>query len=412
MSSVEQDQLMKIVSVDDHLVEPPQLWTDRLPARYLDRGPSCVRTKVLADITNDDQGERDLFTFGPTDPTMWCDVWYFEDEKYLLNRVAATVGFDNDELERYPTTYDEIGDGCFKWDARLEAMDIAGVEASLTFPNLFVQFCGQRFLRAKDKELGLLSIRAYNDFLFEEWEQPSRGRLRGSAILPLWDVDLAVAEVERIAARGCRSICFSEIPGRLGLPSMYGGKWDKLFAACESNEVVISVHVGSSSTITVTPDAPVSVGQLNFFGHTSLSMTDWIMSGAFVKFPNLKVAFAEGQAGWVPYLLERMDSMWDSKKVNYEICELPERPSHYMKNLYFCVYDDVIGLSHLDIIGETNVCFETDYPHPDGTFPNSAAVAMANTAMVDDRQRRMILRDNAINLYGFDLLVDAGTTGN
>jgi len=112
-------------------------------------------------------------------------------------------------------------------------MDVAGIEASACFPNMFVRFCGQRFLFAHDKELALLCVRAYNDFQLDEWCAGSNGRLIPLGILPLWDVDLCVAEIERVARLGMRAICFSELPANLDLPSIHSGHWDRLFAACQ-----------------------------------------------------------------------------------------------------------------------------------------------------------------------------------
>lgn len=396
---------IKIVSVDDHLVEPPDLWTSRLPNHCLEEGPRVERMPALAVPVFTDEGtERDVLNVGPGDAHVWCDVWCFEGARYPLHRNAASKAFAPEDVLSLPTTYDEIGSGCYEWSPRLDDMDLAGVEASLTFPNLFVSFCGQRFINAKDKNLALKCVQAYNDFLFEEWSEPSGGRLVGSIILPLWDVEASIAELERNVDRDCRSICFSEIPARLGLPSMYAQNWNALFAACEEAEVVVSVHVGSSSSVPTTPGAPASVAPINFFGNTSLSLTNWLMSGTLARFPDLKVAFSEGQAGWAPYLISRLDAEWHGRKANrHHITELAEPPSSYMHNVYFCIFDDEIALQHLDILGENNVCFETDYPHPDGTFPHSREVALRNTSMLERDQQVNILRSNAIDLYRFEL---------
>lgn len=396
---------IKIVSVDDHLVEPPDLWTSRLPSHLLEQGPRVERMPALSlPVYTDEGGQRDVLNVGPGDDHVWCDVWCFEGARYPLHRTAASKAFAPEDVVALPTTYDEIGSGCYEWSARLDDMDIAGVEASVTFPNLFVRFCGQRFIEARDKDLALKCVKAYNDFLFEEWSEPSGGRLLGSIILPLWDVDASTAELERNADRGCRSICFSEIPARLGLPSMYTQAWDPLLASCEAAGVVVSVHVGSSSTVPSTPGAPVTTGPINFFANTSLSLTDWVMSGTLARFPELKVAFSEGQAGWAPYLISRMDTEWHGGKANkHHITGLAEPPSSYMQGVHYCIFDDEIALQHLDVLGESNVCFETDYPHADGTFPHCREVALRNTSMLDHDQRVKVLRTNAMDLYRFEL---------
>ena len=114
-----------------------------------------------------------------------------------------------------PITYDEMRPGCYEPKARLEDMDINWVEASLSFPT-FPRFCGQTFLEAKDRELAEACVYAYNDWMVEEWCGDSGGRLIPLTLIPLWDADLAAAEVRRNAARGVRAVCFSEIPPHLG----------------------------------------------------------------------------------------------------------------------------------------------------------------------------------------------------
>src|SRR5262249_42608693 len=131
-------------------------------------------------------------------------------------------------------------------------------------------------------------------------------------IIPLWDIAAAREEVFRNAARGARVVCFSEIPSRLGLPSLYSGAWDPFFAACEETHTVINMHIGSSSSRqTTSSDAPDCLGTANHYINSSLSLSDWLLSGQFVKFPALRIAYAEAQAGWIPYLLHRLDGFWE-----------------------------------------------------------------------------------------------------
>jgi predicted TIM-barrel fold metal-dependent hydrolase len=224
------------------------------------------------------------------------------------------------------------------------------------------------------------------------------------SILPLWDANLAAEEVRRVAERGSRAICFSEVPARLGLPSMYSGHWDPLFAVCEDAGVVVCMHVGSSPSLTTSADAPSSVSVINFSSSTALSFTDWLMSGALVRFPDLKIAFAEGQVGWLPYVLDRIEVMWREGFAYNEVSQrIPERPSTYLKNMVFCLFDDWVGLSHLDVIGPERVCIETDYPHADGTFPNSRRRIGTIVKDLDERTRDRVVRQNAIDTFGFSI---------
>ncbi|WP_261566547.1 amidohydrolase family protein [Frankia gtarii] len=389
------DEFPLIVSVDDHVVEPGDLWTQRLPARYREIGPRTVRERIPKKSNPDED--------------KWADVWYYESVRVPVPRGFAAVSFEPDDLEDDPMTFDEMRPGCYGVADRLRDMDADGVEASVCFPNAFVRFCGQRFLAGEDRELALLSVQAYNDWLADEWCGTSDGRLLGAAIIPLWDATLAAAEIRRVSAKGLTSVAFSEIPARLGLPSMYSGYWDPFFAACEETQTVINLHIGSSSqTHTSSEDAPLAVHIANHFQNSAFSLSDWLVSGAFTRFPQLKTAFSEGQAGWIPFLLSRLDQLWDRHAPLLGLQTLPERPSHYVReHVYACVFNDPAAL-HLadqvgkhDIyqIGEDNLLFETDYPHNDSTFPHSVASAQQLTSGLTAEQRRKVLRTNAAKLY-------------
>ncbi|OWY59736.1 amidohydrolase, partial [cyanobacterium TDX16] len=204
------------------------------------------------------------------------------------------VGFDRDDMGLQPITYDEMRDGCYEPKARLADMDINHVEGSLAFPT-FPRFCGQTFTEAKDREVGEACVYAYNDWMVEEWCGDSGGRLIPLTIVPLWDAELAAAEVRRNAERGVRAVCFSEIPAKLGLPTIHSGYWDPFFQACEETTTVINMHIGSSSQMPATsPDAPPAVAATLSFGNAMSSMTDFLFSGVLVRFPELKLAYSEG----------------------------------------------------------------------------------------------------------------------
>jgi predicted TIM-barrel fold metal-dependent hydrolase len=371
-------------------MEPPRLWLDRLPAKYADRAPHVVRERVPSVLNP--AGEK------------WADIWYFGNARVENQRGGAAVGFDSTELDSEPMAFDEMRAGCYNVVQRLADMDIDGVEASVCFPNTFVRFCGQRFLEEPDKDLALLCLQSYNDWLVEEWCGLSEGRLLGAGIIPLWDAAAAAVEVRRNALRGLTSVCFSEIPVRLGLPSMYSGYWDPFFEACAETRTVINVHIGSSSAVhTTSEDAPIGIRASNHFSNSAFSLSDWLISAAFVRFPSLKVAFSEGQAGWIPYVLSRLDGLWSKHAPFLGFDELPELPSSYLPgHVYACVFDDPIGMELLGHIGEDNICWETDYPHNDSTWPNSVPNAQRLTAGLTDKQREKVLRLNAANLYNIE----------
>src|SRR6202165_3423132 len=207
----------KIISVDDHVVEPPGVWQDRLPRKHLETGPRIVRAPVQ-EITFVG-GKFTAVPGNPGDPGDAVDWWFYEDLRRPLIRLDAAVGHDRDEITLQGTTYDWMRPGAWKVKPRLEDMDINWIEASLCFPT-FPRFCGQTFTEAKDRELGLLCVRAYNDWMIDEWGGDSGSRLIPLCLIPLWDVELAAAEVRRNGERGVRAVCFRELPPFLGLPSV------------------------------------------------------------------------------------------------------------------------------------------------------------------------------------------------
>jgi len=302
-------ELPKIISVDDHITEPATVWSDRLPSKYADVGPRVHRLPVkqmtfVGGTFTAIPGEK-----GDEGPL--ADWWFYEDLRRPLTRLDTAVGFSRDEVILAGITYDEMRQGSYKLKERLEDMDTAGIEASLCFPT-FPRFCGQTFYEAKDKELAMLCVRAYNDWMVEEWCGESGGRMLPLCIVPLWDPVAAAAEVRRNAARGVHAVCFSEIPTNLGLPSIHDkdGYWKPFFAACNETATTINMHIGSGSKMPSTsPDAPAAVGSTLTFANCCFSMVDWLMSGVFTEFPNLKIAYSEGQIGWIPYILERANNV-------------------------------------------------------------------------------------------------------
>ncbi len=213
-------------------------------------------------------------------------------------------------------TYEEMRPGSYQVKPRLEDMDVNHLEASLCFPT-FPRFCGQTFLEASDKDLALLCVRAYNDWMVEEWCAETSGRLIPLTLVPLWSAELAAEEVRRNAERGVRAVCFSEIPPFLGLPSVHDpdGYWDPFFRACAETSTVVNMHIGSSSKMPSTSaDAPPAVGSTLTHTNATFSLVDFLFSGLFVRFPDLKVAYSEGQIGWIPYILERADTVWEENR--------------------------------------------------------------------------------------------------
>jgi predicted TIM-barrel fold metal-dependent hydrolase len=390
-----------IVSVDDHVVEPPHLWQKWLPEKLRDRGPRIER-HGLGELKFVG-GTSYQVTFDESGPQ--ADCWVYEDLVVPHKRHVAAVGFERDDMSLSPITYDEMRPGCYDPTERLADMDINWVEASLSFPT-FPRFCGQTFLEAKDRELALACVYAYNDWMHEEWCGDSGGRLIPLPIIPLWDADLAAAEVRRNAARGAHAVCFSEIPPNLGLPSVHTGYWDPFFAACAETQTVVCMHIGSSSKMPATSsDAPAAVQATLSFGNAMGSLADFLFSGVLVRFPELRIAYSEGQIGWIPYILERADDVWLEHRAWGGVRDIvPEPPStYYYRQVYGCFFRDHHGIVSLDAVGEDNTTFETDYPHTDSTWPHTKEVAEKMFTGLDDSVIYKLVRGNAIRMLSLDL---------
>jgi predicted TIM-barrel fold metal-dependent hydrolase len=393
-----------IVSVDDHVIEPPNVWVDRLPSKYQDTGPRV--------ITESDGNE----------------FWVYEDKKMITGGLGATAGRPPEDItiEGYP--YSQMRPGCYDPLERIKDMNEAGVLASLNFPSI-PRFCGQLFWEAKDKDLALLCVKAYNDWMIDEWCAAAPGRFIPLTIIPLWDPKEAVKEIERTAEKGSTSFCFSENLEPLGLPTIEdpSGYWNPVFQAANDTGQILSIHIGSSSTMyKVSSTSP-------FLGNMSLGMirpagcmVSWIFSGLLQKFPNIKIALSEGSIGWIPWILERANQVyhtqrhWVARGLQYQgngaegahgtgMIEgadvfAMDVYRDYREHFYGCFIDDHTGLGMLDVIGEDNVMIEMDYPHSDTTWPHSLKLAheRLNEAGLSDEVQYKILRGNAEKLYRFE----------
>ena len=392
-------EIPRIISVDDHVVEPPDLWQRLLPARFRADAPRVDRLKGHFGA-----GARGGWV--ETDNGEWADIWRFGSYEMAIIPGFAAAGMDLDYLgEHYePLTYDAMRPGCYEQGPRLEDMDTNHTDAGISFPT-FPRFCGQTFLEHPDRQLGLACVQAYNNWMIDEWcADAGHGRLIPLTLIPLWDPDLAAAEVRRCAGKGSFAVAFSENPVRLKLPSIFTEHWDPFFAACEETDTVVNLHIGSSSTFPMTsPDAPRAVSLALTYQGASHALCDWLTSGVLERFTTLKVALSEGQIGWMPFIIEKLDGVWNDRAVYGNIDHLSRPPSSYIPGrVYGCVFDDLIGLQIRDRLGMGQIMFETDYPHGDSTWPNSLVVfeKLVTQAGLSERETYQLARGNAIECYG------------
>ena len=381
-----------LISVDDHVLEPPNVWVDRVAAKDRDRAPH---------MELDDNG---------------LDYWVYDGKRYPSSGLSAVVGKSKEEFSPEPLPYSEMRPGCYDSIARLEDMDRAGVLASLCFPTI-TRFCGQLFMEASDREFGFVCLQAYNDWMIDEWCASAPGRYIPLTLIPMWDPTLAAKEMERCAAKGATAFCFSENPAPLGLPTIHDpdGFWDPVMAAANDLEMVVCMHVGSSSTLpAISPDAPFMANLAWGASRTSGAMLAWLFSGMFQRYPNLKIALSEGEVGWIPYFLERAEQVlnkqryWVQRGVQFtghattdvDLDSMNVRDL-FRDHVFGCFIDDAHGIASIDEIGENNIMCETDYPHSDSTWPDSIGVVQRLIKDLPEEQQYKVLRGNAERLYRF-----------
>ncbi|WP_019876022.1 amidohydrolase family protein [Sporichthya polymorpha] len=372
---------MQLISVDDHLVEPPHLWQDRLPVAHRDAGPRIIQVE-------DDAGQI-------------SDVWLYEGRKYPQIGLNAVAGKPPEQFGTEPMRYTDMIPGCYEPEARVIDMDLDGVQAAICFPS-FPRFAGTVFLQGEDKALALLCVQAWNDFMLDEWCAAAPERFIPIAILPLWDVDAAVKEIHRVAARGAKAISFTENPVPLGLPSFHTDHWDPVFSAAEETGLPLCLHFGTSGQApTTAPDAPFAV-TITLFGCNSMfAAADLIFSPVFHHHPNLKVALAEGGIGWVPYLLERADYVWDRHRWYQNVNQAVPPSELFRRHIWGCFIDDVHGLKNRHEIGIDRITWECDYPHSDSNWPNSRKRAIEVFADIPDDEVARMVEWNSRELFNF-----------
>ena len=372
------DELI-LVSVDDHVIEPPGLFVDRLPAQYAAAAPRFIRRP---------------------DGTM---AWVYEGVEIPNTAVNAVAGRPKSEYGFEPVCVEEIRPGCFDIEARVKDMDANGVLGSMCFPS-FVRFCGQLFLDHGDRDQSAAMVRAYNDWHVDEWAGTHPGRFIPLALPIIWDPELSAAEVHRMARKGCHAVTFSSNPHALGLPSLHTDHWDPMWTACEEEGTVVCMHLGSSSTVPITsPDAPIEViYSLSPIGLMEAA-SDILWSRMFNRFPKLKVALSEGGIGWVPYFLERVDYIY-SHTQHWTGMDLGGRlPSEiFSEHVILCFIDDTVGIDNRHRLNLQNLTWECDYPHSDTTWPNSPEAAMRYLADLPDGEIDQITHLNAMHHFQYD----------
>jgi predicted TIM-barrel fold metal-dependent hydrolase len=374
---MEMDDLI-LVSVDDHVVEPPDMWKGRIPAKYADAAPKPVRK---------DDG---------------TDVWAFQGAELPNIGLNAVAGRPPAEYGIDPTSFADMRAGCHNIHERVRDMNANGVLGSLNFPSM-PGFCGQLWARVEDKGLAKALLQGYNDWHIDDWCGAYPGRFIPCALPALWDPEEMAAEVRRVAAKGCKAVTFSENPEKLGYPSFHSDHWDPFWQACSDEGTVVCLHIGSSSQLVITSvEAPINVMITLQPMNIVQAASDLLWSRVLQKFPDLRIAMSEGGIGWIPYFLERVDYVYKHHK-EWTGTDLGMLPSElFNERIITCFIDDAVGVENRHHLNIDHITWECDYPHSDSTWPRSPELLAPALDGVPDDEINKITHENAMRLFSYD----------
>jgi predicted TIM-barrel fold metal-dependent hydrolase len=368
--------MLKLFSADDHIIEPPGVWQDRVPSRLKDSAPRVV----------EEDGR---------------EYWVYEGTRAATMGLNAVVGKRRDQYNPDPIRYADMRPGCYDPVERAKDMLADGIHASVLFPTL-PRFAGTLFPTFKDLDLAAACVRAYNDFIIDEWcPGGPPGMFVPTIISHLWDPAQAAAEIRRCADLGARALSFPENPVPLGMPSYWTDHWDPIWQACQDTGVVLCLHIGTSGeTPHPSPEAPEVLTFSMLQVGSIMSSVNLMMSPVCRKYPELKFVFSEGGIGWLPNAIERADRMWLRHQVYSGLDDV--LPSEiFRRNMYLCMIEEPVCLKYRDDIGIDRIMWECDYPHTDTTWPDSQSITegVLKAAGTSHEEADMITHQNAERVF-------------
>ena len=385
-----QGEQIAVVDADSHLTEPPDLWTARLPQKWLDKGP---RVEV--------------------EPSTGLARWRIGDHWCAGVGTQSQAGW-SEFPPSFPPTWDQIDPACYAVESRLAWMDQFGIDAQVLYPNV-TAFEGYAVMALDDHDLQVAIIRAYNDYL-HDFCTSAPGRFAPIASLPFWDVDAAVAEATRCAGLGFSGLLWPATTTKHGLPAISSEHWDSLYATAQDLGLSINFHVGVGSTAEEIAtfrelkdgrfdDGYWAANSVLAFLANATTIAHLITSGVCERFPRLNFVSVESGFGFIPFLLEALDWQWTS--INAQ-SRHPGwlQPSDYFRRQIHCTFwfeQSSMPLLHLY---QDNVMFETDFPHSTSLSPGPASASppprdllASDIEVVGASVMRKALSENARRLY-------------
>ena len=374
------------IDADTHITEPADLWTSRVSKKWGDR---------VLHVKQDNDG---------------VNAWFVADEK-VANAPSGVFAGWKGKFPSSPPTYEAAHPASFDVHERLKLMDETGVYAQVLYPNV-AGFASQRFLQLGEPELMMECVRAWNDFQVD-WTSPAPERFVPNASVPFWDVKEAATEIERAKSIGHGGILFTGDPQSHGQPFLGDHHWDPIWNAAVDTGMPIAFHVGSGDfNDGFTPERLRVDGQevtyarlsTQLFMTNGFQLVDLLLSGVLARFPTLKFISVESGIGWVPFVLESADYHFLAADIRSARPEFDMMPSDYFRRqVYACYWFEKIAPQKLiEDIGEDNILFETDFPHPTCLYGNVQETIEEGLGGQPESIRRKILWENSAKLYNIE----------
>jgi uncharacterized protein len=387
MSAIAVD--VEVVDADTHLTPVPDLWSSRAPKEYKHR---------VLHVENRD-GKQ---------------MWVIDG--IVLHEVRGGGVVDRNN-RKFPFAEsmaiwgnEEVHEGAYDPKKRLEVMDACGIHRQVLFPNS-IGLGGQELGMAMDPIVKRLCVEIYNDAA-AELQASSNMRFLPMPVLPAWDIALSVKEAERMAAVGMRGVNMTSDPQDLGAPDLASPQWDPLWEACQSLNLPVHFHIGASITAmnfygqyfwpSQDPYVKPAIGGSMLFIGNARVLINTVYAGIFDRFPKLRMVSVESGVGWIPFMLETMDYEL-TENAPAQAARLRRKPSEYFKDHWHATYwfernrGNVQGL--IDSVGEDNVLFSTDFPHPTCLYPAPLEAIAGAMSTLRESTRRKVLGENAARLY-------------
>jgi predicted TIM-barrel fold metal-dependent hydrolase len=368
-----------IVSVDDHVSEPPDMFDRHLTG-------DALRTAPKLRTTNEG-----------------TNYWEYQGLQMPSVGLNAVCGRVPEEYGMEPTALAQLRRGIYNVDARIDDMNANGVAASLNFASC-VSFDGGVFHKVPDKDQALIHLRAYNDWHIDEWCGAHPGRFIPCALLPTWNQKAMIEEVERIARKGCTAVSLNENPTVQNLPSIHNAYWEPLWKAVVEHDIAMCLHIGAGNPAPhASMETPIEAWITTMPMSIAVGAADWLHLEALERYPDMKIALSEGGIGWIPYFLERSDFSHERHKAWTHSRFKGTRPSEvFRKHFLTCFIDDAFGLQNLKSIGEDMVAYECDYPHSDSLWPNVPETLWESVKHLTALQIDKVTHRNAMRFFRFD----------